>query len=95
MVISNELSTIKNLDSVVIKKISYGRDTIKGRLHGRHETSFTPQYLCILLVNDVQFFVSYDGATQATERVYSSTKSFVDEASYEYELQKTQIGIMR
>jgi hypothetical protein len=88
LIISNELSTKKKLDSVVIKKLSSGGDTIKGRLHGQHEISFTPQYLCILLANDVPEIVPYDDATQGRVRVYSYTKSFVDEPSNEYELKK-------
>ena len=53
LIISNELSTRKNLDGNLIKRLASGGDTIQGRLHGQVETDFKPQYLAILLANDM------------------------------------------
>ena len=88
LIISNELSTKKMLDGNLIKKLASGGDTIQGRLHGQHETDFKPQYLAILLANDMPEIKPFDIAIQNRVRVYSYTKAFVDEPRNEYELKK-------
>ena len=88
LIISNELSTKKMLDGNLIKKLASGGDTIQGRLHGQHETDFKPQYLAILLANDMPDIKPFDTAIQNRVRVYSYTKAFVDEPKNEYELKK-------
>jgi hypothetical protein len=88
LIISNELSTRKNLDGNLIKRLASGGDTIQGRLHGQVETDFKPQYLAILLANDMPEIKPFDTALQNRVRVYSYTKSFVDEPTNEYELKK-------
>jgi hypothetical protein len=88
LIISNELSTTKMLDGNLIKKLASGGDTIQGRLHGQHETDFKPQYLSILLANDMPPIKPFDTAIQNRVRVYSYTKAFVDEPRNEYELKK-------
>ena len=88
LIISNELSTKKMLDGNLIKKLASGGDTIQGRLHGQHETDFKPQYLAILLANDMPEIKPFDTAIQNRVRVYAYTKAFVDEPRNEYELKK-------
>ena len=71
LIISNELSTNKNLDSVVIRKLASGGDTIKGRLHGQIETDFIPQFMTLILANDMPPIVPFDGATRNRSDAYS------------------------
>ena len=88
LIISNELSTTKNLDGNLIKKLSSGIDRIKGREHGGNEKTFYPHYMAILLANDIPKIKPFDPAVQGRVKVYSMVKSFVDNPSNEYELKK-------
>ena len=88
LIISNELSTTKNLDGNLIKKLSSGIDGIKGREHGGNEKTFYPHYKAILLANDIPKIKPFDPAVQGRVKVYSMVKSFVDNPSNEYELKK-------
>ena len=72
LIISHELSTKKMLDGNLIKKLASGGDTIQGRLHGQHETDFNPQYLAILLANDMPDIKPFDTAIQNRVRVHKS-----------------------
>jgi hypothetical protein len=65
-----------------------GGDTLMGRLHGGLETSFVPQFLSVVLANDIPEIKPYDDAMINRVRVYSYTKSFVDEPQNDFELKK-------
>jgi hypothetical protein len=72
-----------------MKKVCSGGDALKGRLHGGLETSFVPQFLSVLLANDIPEIKPYDDAMINRVRVYSYTKTFVDEPQNEmFELKK-------
>ena len=88
LIISNELSIKKNLDDVIIKKLASGGDTISGRVHGGLETDFIPQFLTMVLANDMPPIKPFDVAVKKRGTSFSYTKSFVDEPSNEYELKK-------
>ena len=88
LIISNELSTKKNLYSVIIRRLASGGDAIQGRGHGEAERDFIPQFLSLLLANDMPPILPYDGATRKRTDAFSYTKSFVDNPSNEYELKK-------
>ena len=79
IIISNEITNNKPLNGNSIKKICSGGDTLKGRLHGGLETSFVPQFLTVILANDIPEILPYDDAVSGRVRVYSYTKTFVDE----------------
>jgi hypothetical protein len=87
IVVSNEITNDKALNGNIIKKVCSGGDALKGRLHGGLETSFVPQFLTLLLANDVPEIKPYDDALVNRVRVYSYTKSFVDEPN-EFQLKK-------
>jgi phage/plasmid-associated DNA primase len=87
LIFSNEVSNRGTLNGELIKKISSGGvDRLTARLHGGNETSFIPQYLCFVLANDMQKIEPMDLPMQNRARVYTYTKSFVDEPSNEFEL---------
>lgn len=88
LIISNEISMNRTLDGIIIKKLCSGGDTIQGRVHQGLETDFIPQYLCVILVNDIPKIKPYDDAVDNRARVYSYTKSFVDEPTNDTELKK-------
>jgi hypothetical protein len=88
LIISNELSIKKKLDGVIIKKLASGGDTISGRVHGGLETDFIPQFLAMVLANDMPPIKPFDVAMKKRGASFSYTKSFVDEPSNEYELKK-------
>jgi phage/plasmid-associated DNA primase len=88
LIISNEITNNKSLNGNMIKKLCSGGDTLQGRKHGEHEEEFIPQFLTIVLANDIPEIKPYDDAVQNRVRVYSYTKSFVDEPANEYELRK-------
>ena len=52
---------------------------MQGRIHGGLETEFIPQFLTVVLANDIPEIKPYDDAVEDRVRVYSYTKSFVDE----------------
>ena len=88
IVISNEITNDKSLNGNIIKKVCSGGDALKGRLHGGLETSFVPQFLTLLLANDIPEIKPYDDAVINRVRVYSYTKHFVDDPDNEFELKK-------
>lgn len=88
IIISNEITNSKPLNGNIIKKVCSGGDTLMGRLHGGLETPFVPQFLCVVLANDVPEIKPYDDAVKNRVRVYSYTKSFVDKPENEFELKK-------
>jgi hypothetical protein len=88
VIISNEITNNKPLNGNLIKKISSGGDSLQARVHGGLETDFIPQFLTIVLANDIPEIKPYDDAVQNRVRVYSYTKSFVDEPANEFELRK-------
>jgi hypothetical protein len=89
IIISNEITNDKSLNGNIMKKVCSGGDALKGRLHGGLETSFVPQFLSVLLANDIPEIKPYDDAMINRVRVYSYTKTFVDEPQNElFELKK-------
>ena len=88
LIISNELSTTKPLDSVIIRKLMSGGDTLTGRKHGELETEFKPQYLALVLANDMPEIKPVCPATRKRTDAFTYYKSFVDNPTNEYELQK-------
>ena len=83
IIISNEITNDKPLNENIIKKVCSGGDALKGRVHGGLETSFVPQFLSVLLANDIPEIKPYDDALINRVRVYSYTKPFVDEPKNE------------
>jgi phage/plasmid-associated DNA primase len=81
LVISNEITNNRSLNGNLIKKVCSGGDSMQGRIHGGLETEFIPQFLTIVLANDIPEIKPYDDAVEDRVRVYSYTKSFVDEPS--------------
>jgi phage/plasmid-associated DNA primase len=88
IIISNEITNDKPLNGNIIKKVCSGGDALKGRLHGGIETSFVPQFLSVLLANDIPEIKPYDDALMNRVRVYSYTKPFVENPQNEFELKK-------
>jgi hypothetical protein len=88
IIISNEITNDKPLNGNIMKKVCSGGDALKGRLHGGLETSFVPQFLSVILANDIPEIKPYDDAMINRVRVYSYTKSFVDEPQNDFELKK-------
>ena len=88
LVISNEITNNRPLNGNLIKKVCSGGDSMQGRIHGGLETEFIPQFLTIVLANDIPEIKPYDDAVEDRVRVYSYTKSFVDEPMNDNELKK-------
>jgi phage/plasmid-associated DNA primase len=88
LAISNEITNNRPLNSNLIKKICSGGDALQGRVHGGLETEFIPQFLSIFLANDLPPIKPYDEPMQKRAKVINHTKSFVDNPSNEFELQK-------
>jgi phage/plasmid-associated DNA primase len=88
IIISNEMTNNKPLNGNILKKVCSGGDTLIARLHAGLETPFVPQFLSVLLANDIPEIKPYDDAMINRVRVYTYTKTFVDEPQNEFELKK-------
>ena len=88
VVISNEITSNKPLNSNLIRKICSGGDKLQGRVHGGLETDFTPQFLAIVMANDLPPIKPYDKPTQNRVNVIGYKLPYVDEPTNEFELKK-------
>jgi hypothetical protein len=91
--ISNELSmgTSKNpstLDGNLIKKVASGGDKLVGRFHGQNETSFIPQFLMCMFVNDFPKIISSGEAINDRICAIEFEKHYVDNPKTIFELPK-------
>ena len=78
------------LNGNMIKKLSSGGDSVVGRSHCKEETPFIPHFLAICLANDMLKIKPYDDAVDARAKIMKFDKTFVDNPSNEYELQKDE-----
>ena len=88
VVISNEITNNRALNSNLIKKVCSGGDALQGRIHSGVETEFIPQFLTIVFANDLPPIKPYDEPMMKRSKVIGYTKAFVDNPSNEYELKK-------
>ena len=88
IIFSNEIKANVELDGNCIKKLSSGGDKIIGRKHYQSENPFKPHFLACVMSNDLNKINPYDDAVDDRVRVISYEKSFVNNPSNEYELQK-------
>ena len=85
---SNEISSNVELDGNKIKKLASGGDALVGRGHGQDEIEFTPHITPIGLVNDLPKIVPYDDAVDNRIRITSFQKSYVDNPTNQFEMEK-------
>ena len=86
IILSNEITNDIALNGNMIKKLASGGDTLVGRVHGGLETEYIPQFLPIILANDLPKIKPYDDAVNNRVRVGTFEKTFVENPKNEYEL---------
>ena len=78
LIFSNELTNNAPLNGNMIKKVSAGGDEMVGRLHGGHETTFTPHFMANCFANDITEIKPYDDAVRGRMNVVGYNKVFVE-----------------
>jgi hypothetical protein len=85
---SNEIDIKQTLNSTTMKMMCSGGDTMIGRIHGGVETNFSPQFITVVLANDLPEILPYDEQMDDRVRVFNMTKQFVDNPVNEFQLKK-------
>ena len=88
IIFSNEIKDGVCLDGNFIKKLSSGGDALSARMLYQCEQTFVPQFLTILMSNDISQIKPYDKAVDNRVRIISYPKVFVEhEPQNEFELE--------
>jgi hypothetical protein len=86
LLFSNELKMGQPLDGNLLKKHSAGLDTLSGRVHSGNETDYLPHYGLVFSSNDLPDIRPLEDGGRFKFITY--TKSFVDNPTNEFELEK-------
>ena len=71
-----------------MKKLSSEGDALSARMLNQNEQTFVPQFLTILMANDIRQIKPYDDAVDNRVRIISYPKVFIDrEPQNEFDLQ--------
>ena len=69
IIFSNEIKDGVCLNGNFIKKLSSGGDVLSARMLYQNEQSFIPQFLTILMANDISQIKPYDDAVDNRVRI--------------------------